>query len=116
MNIQQLKARELRNNMTAQERKIWSILRNRKFYGFRFLRQYPIGSYIVDFICRSEKVIIEIDGGQHNDEENKEYDAARTKYLEEKGYRVVRFWNNDVDKNIGGVYRELQRVFKINAG
>ena len=60
MNLQHAKARELRNNMTKQERKIWSILKNRQFYGYRFLRQYPIGNYIVDFVCRSKKIIIEI--------------------------------------------------------
>ena len=61
MDAQHIKARELRNNMTKQERKLWSVLRNRKFYDYRFLRQYPIGNYIVDFICRSAKIIIEID-------------------------------------------------------
>ena len=78
MDIQHIKARELRNNMTKQEQVLWSILRNRSFYGYRFLRQYPIGNYIVDFVCRSEKIIIEIDGGQHNEPEAIEYDKKRT--------------------------------------
>lgn len=115
MNTQQLKARELRNNMTKQEKKIWTILKNRSFYGFRFQRQYSIGYYIVDFICRSQKIIIEIDGGQHNQPEDIEYDKNRTAYLESKGYRVLRFWNNEVDNNISGVYRVLQKEFRVLA-
>lgn len=106
-------ARNLRNNMTEQERKLWNIIRNRNFYGYRFLRQYVIGRYIVDFICREKKVVIEIDGGQHNESENIEYDKQRTKYLENKGYKVIRFWNNDIDSNIEGVYQHLQNVFGI---
>ncbi len=113
MNIQHLKARELRSNMTKQELKVWSLIRDRKFYGYRFLRQYPIGNYIVDFICRSKKIIIEIDGGQHNEPENIEYDKCRTEYLEWKGYKVIRFWNNDIDKNLLGVYRILQEKFDV---
>ena len=106
-------ARNLRNNMTEQERKLWNIIRNRNFYGYRFLRQYVIGQYIVDFICREKKVVIEIDGGQHNESENIEYDKQRTKYLENKGYKVIKFWNNDIDSNIEGVYQHLQNVFGI---
>ena len=106
-------ARYLRNNMTSQERKIWNIIRNRQFYGFRFLRQYVIGTYIVDFICRSEKIIIEIDGGQHNETEKIKLDEERTNFLNLKGYKVIRFWNNEIDNNIEGVYRKLQEVFNV---
>jgi very-short-patch-repair endonuclease len=104
----------LRKNMTRQEHIIWSIIRNRKFYGFRFLRQYIIGSYIVDFICRERKIIIEIDGGQHNTSEKIVYDEERTKYLEAKGYKIIRFWNCDIDNNIEGVYEELKKSFDIH--
>ena len=107
------KARYLRNNMTKQEQKIWSIIKNKSFYGYRFLRQYPIGNYIVDFVCRSKKVVIEIDGGQHNANKNIQYDNKRTKFLEEMGYKVVRFWNNDIDTNMLGVYKVLQDTFGI---
>lgn len=106
-------ARFLRKNMTNQERKIWSILKNRNFYGFRFLRQFQIGNYIVDFVCRSKKIIIEIDGGQHNHEDDIEYDKNRTKYMNLLGYKVIRFWNNDIDKNIEGVYSKLKEEFGI---
>ena len=108
------KARDLRKNMTPQERKMWNILRNHQFYGFEIRRQYPISDYIVDFICRSKKIIIEIDGGQHNEDDNKNYDLERTKFLESLGYKVIRFWNNDIDSNIEGVYKEMQKLFGVN--
>ena len=103
------KARELRNNLTTQERKLWNILKNRQFYGFRFLRQYVIKPYIVDFICREKNIIIEIDGGQHNKKDNIKKDSIRTAFLEQKGYTVIRFWNNDIDKNLEGVYVVLKK-------
>ena len=107
-------ARFLRNNMTEQERKFWQIIKNRQFYGYRFLRQYVIGEYIVDFICREKKIIIELDGGQHNEQSNIVYDLSRTKYLENKGYKVIRFWNNDIDNNLDGVYLQLKNEFGVN--
>ena len=100
--------------MTNQERKLWKIIRNRQFYGYRFMRQYIIDNYIVDFICCEKKIIIEIDGGQHNVVDNIVYDEKRTAYLENLGYTVVRFWNNDIDFSIEGVYQKLQEVFDIN--
>ena len=107
------KAKYLRKNMTPQERKLWQLLRNHQFYGYEIRRQYPIDKYIVDFICRSKKIIIEIDGGQHNNEKYIEYDEKRTKDLNKLGYRVIRFWNNDIDKNIEGVYKTLQKEFNL---
>ena len=106
-------AKCLRKNMTQQERKLWNILRNHKFYGYEIRRQYPIGDYIVDFICRSKKIIIEIDGGQHNTDKIIDYDKNRSSFLVQLGYKVVRFWNNDVDNNLEGVYDELKKVFGI---
>ena len=114
MNEQIEKSRELRKNMTPQERKLWSILRNRQFFNYRFRRQFPIGQYIVDFICREKKIIIEIDGGQHNEQQNIEYDNNRTKYLNSEGYKVIRFWNNEIDKNMSGVYNRLKEVFGVD--
>lgn len=113
MNNFVLRARELRKNQTKQERILWSILRKNQFYGFKFLRQYPIEPYIVDFICREKKIIIEIDGGQHNQPDDIEYDLERTNFLNSRGYKVIRFWNNDIDNNIDGVYKILQREFGI---
>lgn len=107
-------ARTLRKNSTPQERKLWKILRNHNFYGLEIRRQYPIGNYIVDFICRSKKIIIEIDGGQHNQLEDIEYDRKRTVYLNSLGYKVLRFWNNDIDNNIMGVFQQLKEEFGID--
>lgn len=101
-------ARKLRKNQTPQEYKLWQMLRNHKFHNLEFKRQYPMGDYIVDFICREKKLIIEIDGGQHNTDENIEYDAKRTEYLKSRGYKVIRFWNNDIDNNIEGVFIRLE--------
>lgn len=112
-NIQKQRARDLRKNMTDSERIIWSIIRNRQFYGYRFLRQYCMGQYIVDFICREKKIIIEIDGGQHNKQINIEYDEQRSAYLNSKGYKVVRFWNNEINNNLAGVYKKLQDIFEV---
>ena len=104
------RARNLRKNATPQEIKLWTLLRNRNFQGLKFTRQYPIGNYIADFACRSKKLIIELDGGQHNEDENIEYDKERTQYLENNGYKVVRFWNNEIDQNLEGVYDKLLKV------
>ena len=106
MNIIQ-RARTLRKNMTKQERILWQFLRKKSINNLKFRRQYPIGKYIVDFICNEKKIIIEIDGGQHNEVKNIAYDKERTKYLESKGYKVIRFWNNDIDNNIEWVYQEI---------
>ena len=113
MNNINLNARKLRKNMTEQERKLWNIIKDRQFFGFRFRRQFPIGKYIVDFVCREEKIIIEIDGGQHNEEINIDADNMRTAFLNSEGYKVIRFWNNDIDNNLIGVYEELKKVFKV---
>ena len=93
-------ARNLRKNSTIQERRLWNLLKNRQFYNLKFKRQQPIGDYIVDFICKEAKIIIEVDGGQHNEPENIEYDKTRTEYLNNLGYKVVRFWNNEIYENI----------------
>ena len=105
-------ARNLRKNQTPQEKKLWDILRNKKFENLKFKRQVPFGKYIADFLCESKKLIIEIDGGQHNEEENILYDKERTAFFEKEGYRVIRFWNNEIDGNIEGVYLKLMEIVK----
>ena len=102
-------ARKLRKNQTPQEEKIWQLLRNRRYKNLCFKRQRPIGNYIVDFVCREKKLIIEIDGGQHNQDKNIVYDKERTEYLEGLGYTVLRIWNNDIDNNIEGVFLEIDK-------
>lgn len=108
MNKLNILAKTLRKNSTIQEKRLWNILKNHKFHGLKFKRQEPLGEYIVDFICKEAKIIIEIDGGQHNEANNKEKDNIRTQYLESKGYKVVRFWNNEVYENIEGVIKTLE--------
>ena len=87
-------ARSLRRNQTDAENRLWYFLRAHRFSGFKFRRQHPIGPYIVDFACPAEKLVVELDGGQHADAGYD--DEARDKWLEQRGYRVLRFWNNDV--------------------
>ncbi len=85
------RARYLRNNMTDTERFVWRRIRYRQIGGFKFRRQHPLGPYIVDFVCLERKLVLELDGGQHA--ARIEYDAQRTAWLEERGYRVFRLWN-----------------------
>jgi very-short-patch-repair endonuclease len=99
------RSRELRNNATPAERKLWSALSNRQMSGVRFNRQVVIRPYICDFAARSVKLVIELDGGQHG--EAVAYDTVRTEFLEARGYRVLRFWNNDVLTNLEGVVGQI---------
>ncbi|MEO8384349.1 MAG: endonuclease domain-containing protein [Betaproteobacteria bacterium] len=99
------RARKLRRNSTDVERKLWHRIRDKQIEEFRFRRQRPIGKYIVDFICLEAKLIVELDGGQHA--EDVAYDQKRTAFLESLGYRVLRFWNNDVIENMDGVLQRL---------
>jgi very-short-patch-repair endonuclease len=86
--------------MTDAERRLWYLLRAHRFAGFKFKRQIPIGRYIVDFVCLAERLIIEVDGGQHADRDS---DVRRDQWLEDQGFRVLRFWNNEVLNNTDGV-------------
>jgi very-short-patch-repair endonuclease len=103
-------SRVLRRNLTPWELKIWLLLRHRQILGYKFRRQHKIGKYIVDFCCPEKQLIIEIDGGQHNTEKGREKDFIRQKYLENRGFKIVRFWNIDIDNNIQGVG---QKIFEI---
>ncbi len=94
-------ARQLRRDQTLAETKLWLALRSHQLENIHFRRQHPIGNYIVDFCAPQAKLIIELDGSQHL--EQQEYDAERTEFLESKGYRVLRFWNRDVLNNLDGV-------------
>ncbi len=98
------RARKLRRDSTEVEKKLWSALR-RKLPVYKWRRQMPLGPYIADFACFAEKVIIEIDGGQHASA--KLYDDRRTRFIEAQGYRVLRFWNNDVMSNADGVLETI---------
>lgn len=86
--------RNLRKNMTPAEQRLWKHLRGKRLGGYRFRRQQPLGQYILDFVCVDAKLVIEIDGGQHA--EQNAYDETRTRYLQNLGFTVIRFWNNEV--------------------
>ncbi|SFC00757.1 endonuclease domain-containing protein [Devosia psychrophila] len=88
--------RQLRRNATIAENRLWYILRNRSLAGQKFVRQFPIGPYIVDFVCREVGLVVEADGGQHSIGRS---DAVRTAYLNAQGYAVLRFWNNEIIEN-----------------
>ncbi len=107
-------ARALRREATDAEWELWSILRNRQLAGSKFRRQQPIGPYIVDFVCFAEKLVVEVDGGQHATAA--ERDAARTAWLESQGFRVLRFWNHDVLQNIEGVSESIRIEIGTPAG
>ncbi len=100
-------AKKLRRNQTNSEKLLWSYLRNRNIDGVKFRRQYPIGVYVLDFVSIEKKLVVEIDGGQHNEQDHKEYDDIRSSWLQQEGFRVLRFWNNEILENSEGV------VFKI---
>ena len=106
-----LKARSLRYNQTDAERRLWRHLRDRRLGGFKIRRQFTVAHYIVDFACPQARVVIEIDGGQHTI--NEERDGERTRFLEGRGYRVVRYWNNDVllktNEVLEAILSELER-------
>lgn len=95
------RARSLRAGQTDAEQLLWRHLRNRRPQGWKFRRQNEIGLYVVDFVCPDAGLIVELDGGQHDDQLI--YDEARTRKLGEQGYRVLRFWNNEVLKNVEDV-------------
>ena len=95
------RARALRVDLTNAERKLWYALRDRRFAGYKFRRQVPVGPYIADFLCYSARLVIEVDGGQHAESAR---DARRDRWLAENGFRVLRFWNNEVLQNLEGVW------------
>ncbi len=98
-----LRARRLRRNTTDAEKLLWNCLRKLDLKGSHFRRQIPIGPYIADFGCMAARLLIEVDGSQHGEDQNKAYDDGRTRWLEKEGYRVLRFWNNDITGNMEGV-------------
>jgi len=98
-------ARRLRRNQTDAERLLWFRLRDRRLEGLKFKRQVPIERFVVDFFCADAKLIVELDGGHHT--QNSERDADRTRVLEAMGYLVLRFWNHDVIRNMDGVLEDI---------
>lgn len=103
-------AKALRQNMTDAEQRLWYYLRGHRFQGAKFKRQKPIGPFIVDFVCLEHHLVIELDGGQHADDVS--YDQRRDAWLAANGYRVLRFWNNEVMQNLPVV---LERIGELLA-
>jgi very-short-patch-repair endonuclease len=99
------RARTLRQNMTEAEIRIWQMLRAHRTNGYKFRRQVPIGRYIADFVCHEARLVVEIDGGQHDRLSPREIE--RSGFLQNQGYRVLRFWNNEVLANPGGVHETI---------
>jgi len=104
-------ARQLRNESTEAEKSLWYFLRGNKL-GVKFRRQAAIGSFVVDFVCFTHRLIVELDGSQHVTEEGKSHDSQRTAWLEARGYRVIRFRNQKLDDEIHFVVEEIKRVLK----
>jgi len=103
--LQKSRARKLRESQTEVESKLWRSLRDRQLTDAKFRRQHPIGPFVIDFCCVETRLVVELDGGQHSD--RAVADQQRTKYLNSLGYRVLRFWDNEVLENVEGV---LERI------
>jgi len=97
------RARGLRQDQTGAERQLWRRLRNRLLGGFKFVRQEPIGPYFADFVCREERLVVEVDGATHSSDDERRRDAHREEFLRDRGYRVARFDNDEIHRNIDGV-------------
>lgn len=109
------RARKLRRHATDAEKRLWSALRE-KLPEAKFRRQVPLGPYIADFASHRVKLVVEVDGGQHGEPNNAAKDAARTRFLESEGYRVLRVWNNDVLENLEGVMKQIATALAAPAG
>jgi very-short-patch-repair endonuclease len=106
--IRRAAAKRLRANTTPHERTLWRALKELPLDGTHFRRQAPIGPYIVDFLCRAAHLIIEVDGGHHNEDETAKRDRERQLWLEREGYRVIRFWNSEITGDLRAV---LERIY-----
>ena len=105
-------AKQLRRDMTDVERKLWAALRGRKFESYKFRRQVPIGRYVADFVCQERKVIIELDGAQH---EGSIHDQKRDEWLKSVGYNVLRFWNININQALDGTLLAILDALKAHA-
>jgi very-short-patch-repair endonuclease len=106
--IRRATAKKLRANATPHERTLWRALKEFPVEGTHFRRQAPIGPYVVDFFCPARRLIIELDGGHHSEDETAKRDSERQLWLEQQGYRVIRFWNSDVTNDLNAV---LERIY-----
>ena len=104
------RSRTLRRDSTETEKRLWNKLRSRALDGCKFVRQEPIGPYVADFVCRERRLIVEVDGGQHSDNAR---DRHRDNWLAARNYRVLRFWNNEVNGNIDGVLEMIAAALRM---
>ena len=102
------RSRQLRASPTEPEKRLWQALRSRQIAGTRFNRQFPVGQYICDFVARTPRLVVEIDGGSHAGDEARRYDTRRTRFLNSQGYTVIRFWNREVMDNIDAVVARIE--------
>ena len=105
--IRRAAAKKLRANATPHERMLWRALKELPMEGSHFRRQAPIGPYVVDFFCPAKRLIIELDGGHHNDDGEAQRDRVRQAWLERQGYRVVRFWNSEISGNLNAALEQI---------
>jgi very-short-patch-repair endonuclease len=105
-------AGRLGRDSTQAELRLWNRLRARSLDGHKFVRQQPIGCYVVDFLCREKRLIVELDGGQHAENAR---DVQRDRWLREQNYRILRFWNNDVTRNMKGAFETIACALQMEA-
>mgnify|MGYP000533559838 CR=1 FL=1 len=111
--VVQQRARALRNTSTDVERFLWRYLRRRQIADRRFRRQVPIGGYIADFVCLESKLVVELDGGQHQTRHH--HDTRRDRYIEKRGFKILRFWNNDVLQQAEAVLQQIWQALQPSA-
>lgn len=111
MEITRSYAKQLRRELTKEERRLWYLLRSRRFENHKFRRQHPVGHYILDFACCSARLAVELNGGQHD--EKQEYDRQRTLWLNRKGWYVIRFWNNELWDNEEAVLARILEILQM---
>ena len=104
------RAKQLRKSSTEAEKRLWRLLRGKQLAGYKFRRQEPIGSYIVDFVCYRPQLVIELDGGQHDTTKQRAHDEQRTAWLRSQGFAVIRFWNNQLLENEAGILHDILRA------
>ena len=102
-------AKKLRKESTHTEKILWNILRSRKFKRYKFRRQHPVGRYVADYYCHQSKLVIELDGEVHKDEEQKYYDIVRNKFMDEMGLNVLRIKNEDVTERLESVLDLIEK-------
>jgi very-short-patch-repair endonuclease len=108
--VQKIRAKQLRKNSTDAERQLWRVLRSRQLAGHKFRRQQPLGGFIVDFVCFEKRLVVEVDGGQHNEPLQAANDSERSTWLEQQGFRVLRFWNHEILREIESVKETIARA------